>query len=428
MTDDTSIAHDASPEEIKPLLSRNDKGFLPATNNFLIILRHDAKFSRLCYDDLRAAPAKRIKPGLLDLWSDADDAGARTYVERVYGIRNVGKMADAFRVVVDQRHINPVAEWIEQTEWDGKPHVEGFFIKWLRAPDTKYGRECSRLFFAQGVRRTFEPGCKADAIIVLQGPQGCGKSTVSRWLALDDRYYAGLKTISGQRGIEAVRGKFVVEVEELLATVANGRNVNRDEESKAFFSTGSDYYRQPYDHFAADYPRHCVFIGTTNSAQFLTDPTGNRRWFPVRCGVTDAVELYRREQECREDIAQAWAEMLHAYRNGRPLAAPSENRDLIADIHVEQASAEVEDPRIGQIEQYCLEKMKRGKDRVCLIEVWEKCLHSGTSAKPEFTTAARRELGDLLRCKMGFVPSGSLTAHFGEYGRQKYFNIPAEHL
>lgn len=424
--------NDLAPDEVRKQLSATNKGeVLPTTNNFIQILSMDRRFSRLVHDELRAAPAKRMSPGITDLWTDADDAAARAYIERVYGIRSPGKQADAFRIVTNERRMNPVAEMIEATKWDGVPRVSDFLVRWLKVPDTEYSRECSRLLFAQGIKRTYEPGCKAESVIVLQGKQGSGKSTLCQWLALDDRFFSSVKTIAGQRGYEAIAGKFVCELEELLAVAANQQG-RREEEVKAFLSTGTDHFRQPYDRFAADYPRHCVFIGTTNSPQFLTDPTGNRRWFPIRCGVATAADMYAHEAECKAAIRQAWAEMLVSYRKGEAFASPAPDPRLSAMITRQQEEAEVEDPRIGIILEYCKAKMQpttprqEPRDRVCLAEIWNECLHSSQSSKPEFTVASRREIGDLLRCKIGLIPSGLNTAHFAGYGRQKYFTIPAE--
>lgn len=182
--------------------------------------------------------------------------------------------------------------------------------------------------------------------------------------------YSSIKTINGQRGLEGIAGKWVVEIEELLATLANDYSGTKGEDTvKAFLSTASDFYRKPYDRRPTDSPRRCIFIGTTNRESFLTDKTGNRRWYPVRVDV-DGRWLYAHEGECKADIMQCWAEMKHAFDNGLPFARPVADSALLATIKEEQSTAEQDDWREGLIEAYLAKR-----DRVCLIEVWRNALY-----------------------------------------------------
>lgn len=160
-------------------------------------------------------------------------------------------------------------------------------------------------------------------------------------------------------------GKWIVEIEELLAVLANDKQGSKVEETaKAFLSTQSDFYRKPYDRRPMDNPRHCIFIGTTNRDEFLTDKTGNRRWYPVRCN-SDASYIYSHKDECRSDIRQCWAEMLTAYKNAEAFAQPTARRDLLNEIRAQQAGAECEDYREGVISEYLADK-----DYTCVLELW----------------------------------------------------------
>jgi predicted P-loop ATPase len=72
---------------------------------------------------------------------------------------------------------------------------------------------------------------------------------------------------------------------------------------KQFQSRRVDRIRPPYGRNAIDVPRQCVFIGTTNEVQYLRDPTGARRFMPIRCGRVDLQWL----KENREQLlAEAW--------------------------------------------------------------------------------------------------------------------------
>ena len=383
-------------------------------SNFLTILRNDEHFRNVKYNTLRGLPEKIIN-GKAVQWTDADDAISRTYIESCYFISNRQKYEDAFCEFQHEREYDPIQDRINAVEWDGVARVETMLHRWLGAEDSPYIRECSRLLFAGGINRAFRPGGKFDDVVVFVGKQGGGKSTFCQWLALAPELYSSIKTISGQKGLEGIQGKWIVEIEELLATMANDYSGTKSEENtKAFISTASDFYRKPYDRRPTDTPRHCVFIGTTNRETFLTDKTGNRRWYPVRVDV-DGRWLYEHEEECKADILQAWAEMKHAFDNNLPLAKPVADAALLSTIKEEQVAAEQDDWREGLIEQYL-----NGKEKVCLIEVWQRALYQNRSPYyPEMTRRDACALSTILCNKLGW--SRGNVCDFGNYDRQKAF-------
>ena len=382
--------------------------------NFLTILRNDKRFQNVKYNTLRGLPEKIIN-GKAIQWTDADDATSRTYIESCYFISNRQKYEDAFCEFQHEREYDPIQDRINAVEWDGVARVETMLHRWLGAEDSPYVRECSRLLFAGGINRAFRPGAKFDDVVVFVGKQGGGKSTFCQWLALAPELYSSIKTISGQKGLEGIQGKWIVEIEELLATMANDYSGTKSEENtKAFISTASDFYRKPYDRRPTDSPRHCIFIGTTNRETFLTDKTGNRRWYPVRVDV-DGRWLYEHEEECKADILQAWAEMKHAFDNNLPLAKPVADAALLSTIKEEQVAAEQDDWREGLIEQYL-----NDKEKVCLIEVWQRALYQNRSPYyPEMTRRDACALSTILCNKLGW--SRGNVCDFGNYGRQKAF-------
>lgn len=390
---------------------------IPSGYNFLTILHLDHRFSDLRFNMLRKKPeivvnGKRIQ------WEDANDADARLYIENVYGITSEPKYKDALLKHLQSVQYNPVQEAIESTTWDRISRVEEFLIRWAGAEDNPVNRECSRLMFAGGIRRAYEPGCKFDYCIVLIGAQGVGKSTLCRWLALDDDFYASIKTISGQKGSEGIEGKWIVEVEELLAMYSYGKSSMTEEAVKAFLSRQAEHYRKPYARWETDTLRTNIFIGTTNQNEFLEDPTGNRRWYPVTCH-SDGISLFDHEQECREYIRQAWAEMLAAYRSGDPLANPYTSRNLEAEIRRRQRSAEVDDGWTGRIEYYLDQEAKL--DKVCLDEIWYEAINYGNRQR-DASVADKRRIGSILTTKLGWIRGNTET--FGDLGRQRAWKRP----
>ena len=388
-----------------------------STGAYLEAMRKDDFFYDVKFNELTGSPERRYdrckRP-----WTDNDDAEARTVIEREYGFYSASKYQDAFKTFCAERRFNPVQDAIMQTTWDGTARCEMFLTKYAEADNTPYVREVSRLLFAGGVARAFSPGIKFDVVPVLQGPQGCGKSTLVRWLALDDEFFTSVMTISGQRGIENLRGKFICELEELLATLANERAGTRAEErAKAYLTAQSDYYRAPYERRPQDNPRRCIFIGTTNRTEFLTDKTGNRRWYPVQVGG-DGRRLYKREAEVKREIRQCWAEAYFHWRNRDEQAALAPRPELLDVIRAAQADAELDDWRVGAIQAYL-----EGKDFTCLQLIWRDAIHSTDSNPPKMAKRDSTELAEILVNTLKWRRGE--TRRIGPLGPQKTYYPPA---
>jgi len=308
-------------------------------------------------------------------WSDVDDARMAAFFQTNYGLYSPQMLAQATAIYFHSNKVNPLTDLLESLRWDGKPRIEHFLSEAVRAEDNAYNREVSRLIFAGGIHRAYRPGCKFDDMVVLVGRQGGGKSTLVRWLNISDDYFREIKTITGKEGIESLRGVWIGEVAELMAMT----RVKEAESVKAFITAQEDSYRAPYERHVQTIPRRCTFIGTTNNPQFLSDKTGNRRFYPVMC-VEDGYDLLGREKELREYIRQCWAEALALYR--RDELPPYAKRELLDIIRREQSDAEEDDWRVGAIKQY-LEDTKKAQDSlVCIIELWHRALGEPTESKP----------------------------------------------
>lgn len=344
-------------------LERDDRGQVAQTiSNFLQVLNGDAMFETLKFNMLTHSPEKYVD-GKVESWTDADDAAAREYIERKFKIHSTPKLDDAFRVMFAAREYNPVTDLIDSIEWDGVPRVRTLLSKWMLCENSPYTQEVSRLIFAGGIHRLYNPGCKFDEVPVLIGTkQGEGKSTFVRWLAMRDEYFTEITEIEGQKGMESIEGAWVCEMGELLA-LTRAKDV---EAVKSFITRQVDHYRKPYDRRTSDYKRQCVFIGTTNKQQFLTDRTGNRRFYPVTVNQT-GYDLFDKEAEIKNDIKQCWAEAKAMYDKGE--LHPYADRELVDVIKQMQSEATEDDYRTGMIESYL-----DGKKEVCVIELWKNAL------------------------------------------------------
>jgi predicted P-loop ATPase len=247
-------------------------------------------------------------------------------------------------------------------------------------------------------------------MVVLVGKQGGGKSALVRWLNIDDRYFREIKTISGKEGIEALRGVWIGEVAELMAMT----RVKEAEAVKAYITSQEDSYRPPYGKHVQTIPRRCMFVGTTNNPQFLTDKTGNRRFYPVKV-QSYAYRMYEHEQEVKDYIRQAWAEAVHLYKEGR--LQPFAKKEVLEQIRAAQEAAMEDDWRIGAIELYLEEQKKHSGATVSVIELWHNALSEPEESKPSRKDSI--ELTQIISNIPGWIqlPNPVRT----KWGRQKAF-------
>lgn len=373
-------------------------------DNYLAIFRGDERFSTFRFNTFKQTP--EITENLTTRsWTNADDSQTLNYIERTYHLYHVEKFKHAMRVFCKERSYHPICEYIERLQWDGTPRVANFLAEWMGCENTDYTREVSRLIFASGIHRIYEPGIKYDSVPVLIGTkQGEGKSMIVRWLAIRDEWYSELTVFESKEGVEAIQGAWICELGELLAVV----RAKEVEAIKSYITRQADKYRVPYAERPEIFPRQCIFIGTTNKEQFLADKTGNRRWLPVHVNM-NGYELFKKEKECREYIIQCWAEARAKY-NEPFMCDLAPNPKLLDVIRAKQQSAEEDDWREGMIEAY-LDNKKPG-DSVCTMELYQKALQMGAFDKP---TAAEQAA---IRLIMQKFPEWKRTGtmRFKEYG------------
>ncbi len=329
--------------------------------NFENIIRNDEHFKGLRHNLLSHSPEKEID-GIIKQWDDYDDKDAMSYIYKQYGIHNPAMCLNAIALISKEKEYHPIKDKINAIKWDGISRIQNFLIDILNCEDKPYTREVSRLIFAGGIHRIYNPGCKFDNVPVLIGKQGTGKSTIISWLALEEKFYADIYTIDGKEGFENLSGKWMCELSELVALKRNQNN----EAIKSFLSRQTDHFRRAYMAHTNDYPRQCIFIGTTNNEQFLTDKTGNRRFFPIKVN-SDGYELNRAAKTIKEYILQCWAEAKVLFDNGE--LHPYPNPDLTKEICSEQSAALEDDYRVGIIRDYVSDK-----NEVCILQIWRDAL------------------------------------------------------
>lgn len=393
---DKGNAQPVMVREGKAVLRTNEKGALLQTcDNATTAIANDPNLAgRFRFNELVGSPVITLplpwEPdgvGYRPL-RDWDYTQLHAYLERVYGLTKKQNVIDGVTNVSMFNRFNPLTDWLSQLTWDGVPRMDTLLTTFLGAEANDYNAAVMRLMMLGAVARAFEPGTKFDCMAVLVGAQGLGKSTFLRKLACgDDWYLDNLNTIDGDKAFEKIRGVWIAEMAELLAT----RKTKDVEAIKAFVTSTCDTYRQPYDRLTVQRPRTCVFFGTTNSSSFLTDRTGNRRFLPVVCGKVERV-ISPFDAKAHAYLEQAWAEAVHVWVSEKPSLVLPESVQAIAIKQQEDFTED--DPRVGLIEDYLEQKFVISlvssdvEKRVCTQEILEECLHMDKSA-PNFLMLSR---------------------------------------
>jgi len=364
--------------------------------NLLLILNNDEKLKGIVFNQL--SDGMEIKGEVpwehpSRFWRDADDAQLISYVDLTYGTFSARNYDIAVTKVADDRSYHPIREFLASLpEWDKVPRVDTLLIDYLGADDTPYVRAVTRKTLCGAVCRVLSPGCKFDTMLVLNGPQGVGKSTLISRLAGD--WFSDSLNLSDTKdktAAEKLQGYWILEIGELA-----GLKKTEIETLRGFLSRQNDIYRASFGRRATPHPRQCVFIGTTNAENgYLRDTAGNRRFWPVKTPGDAARASWEMTEE---EIRQIWAEALVRYKEGEPLHLDNELAGMA--LKEQQIAMEV-DEREGMVRDYLemplperWDKMDifdrrnyicgsefggerepgvRKRERVCNMEIWCEC-------------------------------------------------------
>lgn len=235
---------------------------------------------------------------------------------------SVAIIAEALTELAMRWRYHPLRDWLDGLDWDGVPRAENLWSRYLGCQmDERYQKPVARIFLLAMVRRIYEPGCKFDSMVILEGPQGIGKSMFGSVLAGKEHFMDGLPPLRDKDAALNLTGKWLCEFAELAGIAKSDL-----EETKAFITREVDSLRPPYGRKKENFPRQTVFLGTTNEAEYLKDDTGNRRYLPIRTTQLDSDALAR-------DRGQIFAEAVHWYRWGeRQLWLAGEPKELAEAI------------------------------------------------------------------------------------------------
>ena len=293
-------------------------------------------------------------------WRDADDAQLISYIDSLYGAFSARNYEVAVAKVADDRSYHPIREYIDSLpEWDETPRVDTLLIDYLGADDNEYVRAVTRKTLCAAIARVLNPGCKFDSMLVLNGPQGVGKSTLISKLA--GEWFSDSLNLSDTKdktAAEKLQGYWILEIGELA-----GLRKAEVETLRSFISRQNDIYRASFGKRATPHLRQCVFFGTTNAESgYLRDTTGNRRFWPVKAPGGKAKHSW---QLSAYEIQQVWAETLVYVKKGEKLYLDSAVEKL---AKAEQREALESDEREGLVREYIDTLLPKNWDSMDLFE------------------------------------------------------------
>jgi hypothetical protein len=307
--------------------SGDGNGWSPSKQNLKLALA-SGKGHRVAFDSFEGMVVIQ-DPGALG-WRPMTETDATrvatAFEEAGFKQISVQLMGQMLKYVAEENVFDSAQQWLKSLPpWDGIPRVDSFLAKAFGTGEGPYQTAVSRYMWSGLAGRVIQPGVKAEMVVVLVSMQGLRKSSSLAAMAHDPKWFAEIG-FTGRADDKALyrrmRGKLVLEFAELegLGKRAHGS-------LKRFLSSQADMWDEKYKEFETRYERRSLIFATTNEAEFLTDPTGHRRWLPIDAGVTGKAE----SDWIAANRDQLWAEGAVLFRAHGVLFADAER--LAKDVH-----------------------------------------------------------------------------------------------
>ena len=271
---------DSDKDAWKAELEYNERSTVLANTvrNEMLILTNDEDYANFAFNEMAGriqvtGPLPWQRPEENKFWRDADTAQMKARLDLNYGVFSTRNHEVSFTKVADDRRFHPIRDYLNALpKWDGIARVDTLLIDYFGAEDNEYTRCACRKSIVAAVARIICPGTKFDSVLILNGPQGIGKSTFYAKLA--GEYFSdslSLIDMKDKSGAEKLQGYWILELGELA-----GMKKADVESVKSFISRTDDEYRPSYGRTVESHPRQCIIVGSTNSESgFLRDITGN---------------------------------------------------------------------------------------------------------------------------------------------------------
>ena len=267
-----------------------------------------------------------------------DTHGCKILLETMFVKPSKETVFDSVQFIAKRNKYHPVRDYLNKAQWDGIERLDTVLPIYFGTIDTAYARLIGAKFLISAVARIMQPGCKVDTMLILESSQGKRKSAALRALVGDEWFTDQLPELSSKDASIQLRGKWIIEVCELDAmSRAEVRTV------KQYVARQIDTFRPVFGRATVDIKRQSVFAGSTNETEYLRDQTGNRRYWPIECGLVDIEALER-------DRDHLWAEALIRYRQGELWYLEGDAEQIAL---VEQENRRECDPWENRISKFC---------------------------------------------------------------------------
>lgn len=398
----------SQPELIQGIsYSTNSKGF-PFVNAFNVrqILESDTSLNKsFRYNKFSHEHETNVRNGIDFTPLQKDDLiSTMIYIQQTYSFFEKVTVQTIQEAAVSVGHdnvVNPPVDMIKSTVWDKKPRIEHWLNEVFGVEKTKVHESIASNWLKGLVNRVITPGCKFDTVLVLEGPQGIGKSTALRELA--NPWYAETTMDIDTKDFQ------LILTQNIVVEFSEGASLSRSASAamKQKITDQEDNFRKPYDRTSQKYPRHCVFAMTTNEEQYLKDSTGNRRWLPVGLPDQPANIAW-----LRENRLQLFAEAYYKVYTMKETTYEFPKEDL----EKLQSSRMEEDPWIGKVSEWYFDKIgvQERLDGVTTIEAYEDGIHGGVfprDIRPGETHRIASIMTNFLRLEKKRNIINSIRAH-----------------
>jgi hypothetical protein len=283
-------------------------------------------------------PWDKSSDGYPKQWTDDDDMYLQAWFHRYELKPSMEIVKYSARLSALRNEFHPVLDYLNRLQWDGTKRLDQLFIRYFNAANVEFARIVGAKFLIGMVARAYNPGCKRDEMIVLEGDQGIRKSTALNIIATDEYFSDSLPNLHDKDAAHHLQGRWLVEIGELAAM-----RRSEVEDVKRFVSTRIDKFRPAYGHHIVESPRTAIFTATTNDDRYLKDTTGARRYWPIKCGAIDTDGL-------RRDRDQLFAEAVQRYRANERYWLVDQEETLAA---IETAERREIDPWQDIVARHC---------------------------------------------------------------------------
>jgi len=310
-------------------------------------------------------------------WNDNDDTELSMYFQGTLGLAKMSRdvIRPAIMAYAKRNKKNEPKDWFETLKHDGEDRLSHFFEKYFGAEYNAYTHKAAMNFWVGMIARVYRPGCKNDHMVVLEGPQGVGKSRAME--VIGGPWYAeSNESVHTKDFYMVLQGKILIEIAELDSF--NKAEVTR---IKQVISCPMDRYRGSYDRRPSDHYRTCVFCGTTNEGEYLRDTTGGRRFWPITTKHIDIEALSR-------DRDQLFAQAVIQFKQGDDWWRMPDK-----ETKQEQEFRRQVDERTPLVERYLV-----GKNQTTIPDIAMECLGIDKGDIPKHQQAIGKMLATL-----GFV-------------------------